>query len=932
MSGRIVGRARELAVLHQALDDTKDGRGGCHVIFGPPGIGKSRLLLAAGDHADERDIAVAAREAFRHDLAAPLVTLAGALRACSPPTGDFAWLAGADDHPTGNYAKIHRLRDSLERFAAAQPLLIVIDDAHWMDELSALAVRELVPALASFPVRWLLASRTQPADTPGGQTLSWLSQRGTPIHLDVLDEQATEQLCTERIGARVDNTVLALVAGCGGYPLRIEQLLDALVATKQIMIADGIATVVGEDLPSSFVATVREIVGSLSADAQRLLRSVSVLDRPFDIESGARLMGSQDPAELFGLIDEVTTSGLLVEDQDGLTFRHALVHQAVQNSLGNSQAQLLHGKAAVLAREHGRPTAEIAGHLLRSGRVGAGAAVDMLRGTAAGVAATAPATAADLMLQALQAIGEHDPARPGIIADTVGLLASAGRVTKAHELGIEALRAELDPATRATVQLGLAEAFKHAGQNAKAAAYAEDGLNQPKIAEDVRAWLHAIRAHAAFYLDDLTVADAAGAEAGRIGREHEPGAAVFGLTARSLVAGAEGRLEDALTHATEATELADTVRGPALHRHPRIWLANALTALDRFEEAEQALRHGRQESDALGTAWAQPLWHYYWAALLTARGRLDDAVAEADAGVTTAEQLTAYQLAVPLLGTLIKLAVLRGDLDQGRALLDRMRELLGTGITAAPEDVLWPEAALLLGEGATREAFALLPGLYDTAVDRPTLIVQHPGIAATLVRLAVASGDPGRAEAIAASAAGLARRNPQSHAAAGAAEHTMGVLGHDPRRLQAAVARFRLSRRPLALAAALADAAELARATGAAEDRAAARGWYDEALGRCASAGAHGLRRQLEAGLGASLGAVRPERPPDPHEACLPGLSPAERPVALLVAQGMTNIVVARQLNLSPHTVDSHLRKIFMKLDIRSRVELAALVARECRC
>ena len=60
--------------------------------------------------------------------------------------------------------------------------------------------------------------------------------------------------------------------------------------------------------------------------------------------------------------------------------------------------------------------------------------------------------------------------------------------------------------------------------------------------------------------------------------------AVFGLTARSLVAQAEGRITDALAHAHAATELADATGGAALHRHPRIWLANALTSLDRFEE------------------------------------------------------------------------------------------------------------------------------------------------------------------------------------------------------------------------------------------------------------------------------------------------------------------------------------------------------------
>jgi DNA-binding CsgD family transcriptional regulator len=52
--------------------------------------------------------------------------------------------------------------------------------------------------------------------------------------------------------------------------------------------------------------------------------------------------------------------------------------------------------------------------------------------------------------------------------------------------------------------------------------------------------------------------------------------------------------------------------------------------------------------------------------------------------------------------------------------------------------------------------------------------------------------------------------------------------------------------------------------------------------------------------------------------------------VALLVAEGLTNVEVAAKLFLSKHTVDSHLRKIFAKLDLKRRVELARLVAREC--
>ncbi|MCU7722239.1 AAA family ATPase [Actinoplanes sp. KI2] len=921
MGDHIVGRDRELAVIRKALHDTDAGAGGCLVVSGPPGIGKSRLLRAAGDYAYERDIAVAAREAFRHDHTAPLVTLAGALRACSPPAAEFGWLSepGA---PGGNYAKIDRLRDCLERYASRRPLLVVIDDAHWMDELSALAVRELVPALASSPVRWLFAGREQPAelDAPGRQTLDWLVERATTIRLDVLDDEATAQLCEDRIGAAVDNTVLALAAGCGGHPLRLEKLLSALLSTDQIMVADRVATVVGEDLPSSFVATVREIMGTLPPEAQWLLRATSVLDRPFTIEAAARLMG-REPVALFGLIDQVTAAGLLVEDADGLVFQHDLVHQAVRSTLSGSVARHLHREAAEMSREQGLPPAEIAEHLLRTGPAGTRAAVDMLRDTAATVAVTAPGAAADLMLQALAAVGEHDPARPAMVAEAVGLLASAARVSLAQQLGEEALRTGLAPQTRTALQLGLAEASKHAGQNARAAAYADDGLSEPAAPMPTRAKLHAVRAHAAFYLDDYPGADAAGAEAARIGRVHDPGAAVFGLTARSLVAQADGRMADALAHAAAATELADTTGGEALHRHPRIWLANALTSLDRFDEAEQTLRRGRREAESLGTGWARPLLHYYAAALLTLRGRLDEAVAEADAGVTVAEQVTAYALTVPLLGILAKLAVLRGELDQARWCLDRMTGLLGTGITAPPEDVAWPRAKLLIAEGSLEEAFALLTQVYE----RPTLVALEPRAAATLVGLAVQVGDRDRAAAVVEAASRLAQRNPGLHAAAGAAAHAAGVLHRDPQQLCAAVDEFRRARRPLALASALEDAALLARDH---TDQAAVRAWYDEAMELFTAAGAHGARRQLEDGLGAWRGAA--PAPVEEAVPCLPQLSPGERAVALLVGQGLTNILVGRRLHLSPHTVDSHLRKIFRKLDLHSRVELAAVVAREC--
>ncbi|GIM96505.1 hypothetical protein Ato02nite_082980 [Paractinoplanes toevensis] len=162
----------------------------------------------------------------------------------------------------------------------------------------------------------------------------------------------------------------------------------------------------------------------------------------------------------------------------------------------------------------------------------------------------------------------------------------------------------------------------------------------------------------------------------------------------------------------------------------------------------------------------------------------------------------------------------------------------------------------------------------------------------------------------------FAERNPGSHSAAGAAAHATGVHDGDLARIQQAVAEFRLANRPLALAAALEDAASIGGSG------------YEEALSIVTACGAERVRARIEAVLRAR-GTVAPE-PPAPAAPCLPQLSPAERRVAIEVGRGCTNIEVAEILFISKHTVDAHLRNIFSKLGVRRRAELAAVVAREC--
>ncbi|WP_203737951.1 AAA family ATPase, partial [Actinoplanes italicus] len=436
------GRDAEVDLLTRILDDTAAGAGGWHTLTGSPGIGKSRLLRVVIGLAAERDIAVATREAFLLDQAAPLVTLAGALRDCTPPTAAFGWLTQREPERSDPFGTLQRLRASLEEAVRERPLLIVIDDAQWMDELSALAIRELIPALESSPVRWILAHRPPSADDrekPGHQLIRRLQRDGTtPIRLGVLAEPDIARLAADVVGARVDNTVVALAASCGGNPLRTEQLLKALVATGQLVVADGVGSVVGDDLPSSFVDSVREVADTLSEPVGWMLQAASVFGRPFGVEEVSRLTG-RPVTELYPLVREAMADFLVEDNLGGLSFAHDLVRQAVYSMLPRAMREQLHREAAGITADAERSSLEVAEHQLKSGRSGAADAVRMVRSMAGVLARVAPGAAADVMLRALESADPADPERPALVADTVLLLASAARLEEARKLGGEAL-------------------------------------------------------------------------------------------------------------------------------------------------------------------------------------------------------------------------------------------------------------------------------------------------------------------------------------------------------------------------------------------------------------------------------------------------------------------------------------------------------------
>jgi DNA-binding CsgD family transcriptional regulator len=909
-----VGRQAQLGQLRAALRTTAAGRGGCIVVEGLPGIGKSALLTATCDMAEEFAMAVATGRATELDQLAPMSTLVLALQsnpALAPRIIELAtdgkplWLA-------------HRVGDVIKSNARSCPLVIAIDDAHWADELTAFALQILAPTLTQAPVLLLLARGTALIRQPIQNTVDRLAAEGA-VRLPVgpLDDDAILQMCTGLLGVRPDKSLLDVVARGGGNPFLVEELVRGLREAGQLNIRNGLAHLARSDLPALFLDAVGRRLRDLSPQAHRLLEAGAVLGRPFTVHEVARLAGT-GAVELIPAAKEAVQAGALIGNESELSFRHDLVREAVYDAMPCPVRAALHREAATVVMDEGRPPLTVADHLLRGGHISSQRAIDVLIQAAESAAPSTPSKAADLLLRVLDVPGEHHQYRPCLTARTVRLLARVGRVVEARELGERGLRDGLSSPDTGALMLGLSEALKHADHNHAVIDTATAALARSDIPDAVRAQLLAVKAHALLRTGEFETVDAMAAQAAQLGkaaRNNE--AVVFATAARSRVALSGGHLAKGLAYAREAVAVADVHGGDALHWHPRLWLAQALIAGDRFTEADTVLATGQREAEQLGTGWSQPLWHYYRAQLRIAAGQLSEALAEAEAGARIAEQSNAPGHSVPLLALLGHIFLLRNDMTRARSYVNRAQKLARAEGSVGPE-LAWRVAMVEDSEGhpegapqALADVCALLPG-------RSQLLVDDPGAGVRLVRMARQAGQHEHARQVVAAAHMLADRNLGVSSLRAAAAHAAGVLDDDISALRDAVSVYRLSPRPLARAAALEDAALAEEASGRREQAIELLG---EAADQYASAGAcrdyARVRRELQ-----RRGNRRKSRVAPNAKGEWAGLTECEHRVARLVAEGLTNRQVAVRLFISPHTVDSHLRRSFMKLGVNSRVEL----------
>ena len=142
----IRGRAGELKVIGALVTALVQGRGGVLVIEGPPGIGKSRLLTEVIALADKSGVRTLLGEAFEYQQTVPFFALFMATLRADPPVGDADALRRVGGTEDLRYWVVHHLQDAIVAAAAETPLAIVLEDIHWADNGTLLALRALASA------------------------------------------------------------------------------------------------------------------------------------------------------------------------------------------------------------------------------------------------------------------------------------------------------------------------------------------------------------------------------------------------------------------------------------------------------------------------------------------------------------------------------------------------------------------------------------------------------------------------------------------------------------------------------------------------------------------------------------------------------------------------------------------------------------------
>jgi DNA-binding CsgD family transcriptional regulator len=903
----LIGRGAERAAVRGALEDARRGRSSVLVLTGEAGIGKSALLADAREQAAGMLVLSVAGIESEADLAF------GALHALLPPALPHldripdrqraalrAALALEGSEAPDRLAAYAGTLSLLAEAAAEQPLLVLVDDAHWLDRASAEAIGFAARRIAGEEIAMLVGVRE-------GERSSF-DAGGLPVRrIPPLGRDDSLALLRERHGGGLEPSVAAALAEVsGGNPLALVELPAALSPGQRSGAEPLEELPVAERIERAFLRRV----GALPEPTRRsLLVAAAGAGLPL---AAIRSAGGDalEPAEADGLVD--LGRGTVV-------FRHPLARAAVYHAASPARRRAVH--RALAAALEDAPD-ERAWQLAAAAEGPDEEAAAVLEATAERAVRRGGFAAQSRALERAAQLSADDETRARRLHAASRAAYWAGTVRRAVSLAQEALPLARDPLVRADLrhQLAVIADFAvelHPEAPTTETLEREAAAVEPLDAERAIALLGVVHQRRRMRLEPAATVDVAErrlALAERLGgerliRSRQDLVQGLVLAGRAREASA---LQDEILHARARDESPPMYASQAAE--PLLWL-------ERFDELRtllaRTLERSREEGNVVRLAF--DLTNIGSLELRTAR--LDAADAAASEALLLAEQSGIEYLVACNLATLAAV-----DARRGRSAACRERTERAARIARdLGEELVLAETRLALGhlalaEGRPEDAIVQLEPVARLArrngVEEPSVLPHGPDLVEAYVRTGRLADAREELDRLSAQAGRTGRR----FALAGAAR-CEGMLAADDvfwlwfrQALAQETSPFEHARTELEYGDRLRrinrrrDARPHLRAALEAFDDLEAAPWLDRA---------HAALRAT----GETVG----RREPSGRER----LTPQELQISLLVCEGRTNREIGATMFLSPKTVEFHLTRVYRKLDIHSRAELIRLLTRE---